>query len=197
MKQFKSRKPNRLNGYNYTQTGHYYVTICTQNRQYIFGKIANNKMLLNNAGQMVDQTLKTLPKYYSNIIIDNYVVMPNHAHIIIQITNNENGYRNERIQDNGQTQRSVPTGNLSLSNIIQRFKMITTKHYIDGVKNNNWRPFNKRIWQRSFYDHIIHIEKSLDNIRAYIINNPSTWNNDEHNINNSVGDDLRAVPDQG
>ena len=112
MKEFKSRKQNRLNGYDYSINGYYYVTICTQNHEYIFGDIANNQIVLNDAGKMVEQILKTLPEYYPNITIDNYVVMPNHVHIIIQITNNENGYLNGQTQvgDRGQTQRSVPTG---------------------------------------------------------------------------------------
>ena len=62
--------------------------------------------------------------------------------------------------------------------------MLSTKKYIDAVKNNQWPPFNKKIWQRSFYDHIIRNDKSLNNIREYIRNNPATWGEDEENIKN-------------
>ncbi|MEA3328375.1 MAG: transposase, partial [Candidatus Omnitrophota bacterium] len=71
-----------------------------------------------------------------------------------------------------------PTDKLSLSDIIHRFKTLTTKKYIDGVKNDNWEPFNKHLWQRSFHDHIIRNDKSLNDIREYIINNPATWIDD-------------------
>ncbi|MFQ5680636.1 MAG: transposase [Candidatus Omnitrophota bacterium] len=101
-------------------------------------------------------------------------------------------------QDNGQAQRPVPTKyKLSLPDIIHRFKTITTKKYIDGVKNNNWQPFNKHLWQRSFYDHIIRNDTSLHKIREYIINNPVNWDMDENNIKNNVGDGLCAVPKKG
>ncbi|MFH0771727.1 MAG: transposase [Candidatus Omnitrophota bacterium] len=68
-----------------------------------------------------------------------------------------------------------------MSNVIQRFKMITTKQYIIGVKENSWPPFDKHLWQRSFYDHVIRTNASLQNIREYIVNNPSTWGADENN----------------
>ena len=72
---------------------------------------------------------------------------------------------------------------LSLSDIIYRFKSLTTKRYIDGVKNNNWQPFNKHLWQRSFHDHVVRNDKSLNKIRKYIVKNPATWDQDEHNPN--------------
>ncbi|MFH0771487.1 MAG: transposase [Candidatus Omnitrophota bacterium] len=68
-----------------------------------------------------------------------------------------------------------------MSNIIQRFKMITTKQYITGVKENHWPPFDKHLWQRSFYDHVIRNDASLQSIREYIVNNPLKWDDDENN----------------
>ena len=62
-----------------------------------------------------------------------------------------------------------------------RFKSLTTKHYIDGVKNNDWQPFDKHLWQKSFYDHIIRTDTSLEHIRKYIQTNPSAWDQDESN----------------
>ncbi len=78
----------------------------------------------------------------------------------------------------GRTQGSAPTG-LSLSSVVKRVKSLTTKKYIDGIKHYGWPPFNTRLWQRSFYDHIIRNDKSLHKIREYIINNPATWPNDK------------------
>ncbi|MFH2137726.1 MAG: transposase [Candidatus Omnitrophota bacterium] len=211
MKEYKTRKLNRLKEYDYSQAGYYYVTICVYVRECLFGNIINNNMELNNAGEMMGKILQKLPEYYPNIDIDQQIVMPNHIHAIIIIkepvgddlcvvpgqnqkhdqTINQNDltaegqvYGNGQTQDKGRIRRSAPTGRLSLSNIIQRFKMITTKRYIDGVKNYHWQTFDKHLWQRSFYDHIIRTNDSLNNMREYIVNNPSTWDNDEHNINN-------------
>ncbi len=103
------------------------------------------------------------------------IVMPNHIHAIIIINN-------QISSNNGQTRGSVPTySNISLSNLIQRIKTLSTKKYINAVKNNAWPSFNKKIWQRSFNDHIIRNNKSLQKIREYIINHPATWAEDEEN----------------
>ena len=186
------RNTNRIPQYNYSTPGYYFVTICTQNRQQIFGTIVNNQMILNDAGNMIDTVLNQIPKNYVGIDLDEHIVMPNHVHIIIEITEyvgaapcgRPNQLSNQnKIIHNGQAQGPVPTHNLSLSDIIHRFKTLTTKKYINGVKINNWIPFNRHLWQRSFHDHIIRNEKSLRNIRKYISNNPATWDQDVENPN--------------
>ncbi|MFH0771728.1 MAG: hypothetical protein V1933_03825 [Candidatus Omnitrophota bacterium] len=80
------RKKVRLAEYDYSQSGYYYVTVCAYERRCVFGDIIDGCMHLNDAGQMVSRTVETLPKYYPDITIDNYIVMPNHIHMIIQIT---------------------------------------------------------------------------------------------------------------
>ncbi len=185
----------RLKGYNYSQPGYYYVTICTYERKCVFANIIDNNVHLNIAGQMIDHILQTLSEYYPDIIIDNYVVMPNHVHAIIIIKEsvgaaprgrplintclkpNESSNQNN-ILGNGPAQGPAPTGLLSLSDIIYRFKSLTTKKYIDGVKNHQWSAFNKHLWQRSFHDHIIRNDRSLNAIREYIANNPLNWEQD-------------------
>ena len=131
---------------------------------------------------MIDQTLQSLPKYYLNIMIDNYIVMPNHVHIIIQIvgagsSRPESIYpyhdTNNNVTINGRDNRA-PT----LGQIIAYFKYNSTKQ-INVFKNNG---INK-IWQRNYHDHVIRNDKSLHQIREYIVNNPKTWDNDEHNLN--------------
>ncbi len=72
---------------------------------------------------------------------------------------------------------------LSLSEMMQWFKTMTTNEYIKGVKNQNWQGFDKKLWQRSFYDHVIRDEKALFNIQNYIIENPLKWENDDYNLN--------------
>lgn len=90
--------------------------------------------------------------------------------------------RSDGNQADGTTPRGTAPG--SLGRIIQAFKSITTHHYIRGVKHEGWPPFDGRLWQRSFYDHIIRDDADLDRIRTYIANNPANWHNDdEHPIN--------------
>ena len=176
MDKFPKRKSNRLKNYDYATPGYYFITACCENKLELFGAVINDKMLLNGAGKMVEQTLLEIPDFYRGFSLDTCIIMPNHIHVIIVIQNN-------KLLINGQAQGPVPT-KLSLSDIIHRFKTISTKKYIDGVKNKGWPPFSKKIWQRSFHDHIIRNERSLKKIREYIINNPENWNTDEHNIKN-------------
>lgn len=185
------RKRNRIHGYDYSENGYYFVTICVDDMKINrFGEVKNGKMILNKAGKMVEKKLIEIPKFYSGIELDIFVVMPNHLHIILTI----NKYT-------GQTQGFVPTENnitvgddprvvpkqLSVSEIIQRFKSLTTKIYIDNVKMNNWPLFQNQLWQRSFYDHVIRVEESLDKIRGYILNNPCKWDLDRNNPNRRSG----------
>jgi len=169
----QARKQNRLNGYDYSQSNYYFVTICTQNRKYIFGDIANNEMILNDAGDMVNFWWQETFKKYKNISIDEYIIMPNHIHGIINIAV---GARSPRPDNN----KIIGRGNRAptIGNIIAYFKYQTTKQI-----NESQNTPGKKIWQRNYYDHIIRNDKSLNNIRQYIKNNPATWNTDENNIN--------------
>jgi REP element-mobilizing transposase RayT len=81
------RNSNRIQQHDYSTSGYYFVTICVENRQQIFGTIENHKLILNDAGNMVNSVLKTIPQHYQGIFIDEYIVMPNHIHGIIIIKN--------------------------------------------------------------------------------------------------------------
>jgi REP element-mobilizing transposase RayT len=117
---------------------------------------------MNKAGMMIFDKLTELPVSYPDVFADKFVVMPNHIHAIILI------------QHNGTTQGSFPT----LSDYLQRFKALTTKLYIDGVKNGQYPPFHKKIWQKSFHDHIIRNELEYKKIWEYIDTNPLKWQED-------------------
>jgi REP element-mobilizing transposase RayT len=166
MKQFKSRKQNRLKGYDCSTNGYYYITICTQNREYIFGDIANNEMTLNQYGDIARNSWLDLPSHHENIGLDQFIIMPNHIHGII-IINNPVGGGPARSSDNH-------TNNLSV--IIGPYKSTATKQ-INRINDNTSK------WQKSFHDHIIRIDESLNNIRNYITNNPKAWELDKNNIN--------------
>ena len=166
----------RLQGYDYSQNSAYFVTLCTQNRECLFGEIVNGEMILNEYGKNVEQCWFNLPNHYHNIALDAYVIMPNHFHGIIFITDTV---------DNVGAIHELPLHELPLQQqrrkmllpkIIGRFKMNSAKQ-INQIRNASGVP----VWQRNYYENIIRNEKSLENIRNYIINNPSEWYYDDYN----------------
>ena len=148
----------RLKNYDYSRNGAYFITICTQNREHLFGEIKNGEMILNDAGNMIKRWYYELENKFINVKALDMVIMPNHIHFILIIISMKE--------------------NISIPKMIQWFKIMTTNEYIRGVKSNIYPPFQKRIWQRNYYEHIIRNEKSFNNIQNYIINNPQKWEND-------------------
>jgi len=194
------RRSIRLKGYDYSQAGLYFITICIKNRKCLFGNIANGKLTLNDAGQMIENEWIKLPQRFKNIQLHEYIVMPNHFHAILEIVRatlvvapnnnpapNENGGKNIDNQNNdgrkGQPQGVAPTGK-TLGDMVGAFESKTTVEYIRGVKQKNWQPFDGKLWQRNYWEHVIRDEKSYQNISEYIINNPLKWNNDKFNPDN-------------
>jgi len=170
-------KSIRLHGYDYSQNGAYFVTICVQNRENRFGRIEDGRMFLNDVGEMIDKYWNQLKQKYFYVTLDEYVIMPNHIHGIIVI-NDMVGAGLVPAQNNSgkrATTRVAPT----IGNIVGAFKSLTTHEYINGVKNKNWQPFSSRIWQRNYYEHIIRKDEDLDRIREYINLNPKNWEKDE------------------
>ncbi len=185
----QNRKRNRLHNYDYSQIGYYFVTICTQNRQCLFGKIVEDDMILNEAGKIIDHWWNEIKNKFPNSELDEYVIMPNHLHGIVAIVGPpSNIHRRGRptclptTTLNKSTKQGEPPGS-PLQEMIQWFKTMATNEYIQKVRFGALPPFEKRIWQRSFYDHIIRNEKSLDTIRVYIQSNPLNWKWDENNPN--------------
>jgi len=158
------RRSIRLKYHDYQQKGvAYFLTICLQNRTCLLGNVVDGCMQLNDAGQMIGRCWERLPDRFCDITLDAYVVMPNHFHAILQI---EEGH-------------AEPKQRFNLGNIIGAFKSLTTHAYIHGVKNEGWAVFDKRLWQKNYYEHIIRNERSLENIREYILGNPINWEQDE------------------
>ena len=178
------RRSIRLKGYDYSQPGYYYVTICTQKRECMFGDVVNGVMELNDAGRMIENMWHKLENRFMSAEACIYVVMPNHIHGILIIKKQYVGanpcVRPGRYPDNSffsQTYRLIPT----LGRMIQWFKTMTTNEYIRGVKENRWKSFDCRFWQRNYYEHVIRNEYELENIREYIAGNPLKWSEDEYN----------------
>ncbi len=187
------RRSIRLKGYDYSQPGAYFLTICTQDRKCLYGEIVDDKMRLNDAGQMVQTVWDEIPAYYPGIDIDAFMIMPNHIHGIIKIVGaaptqtNANvgaapcGRPNRQPQNKyGQPRGVAPTG-LSLPDVVNRFKTMTTKRYADGVKQHGWPAFPGKLWQSNYYERVIRDEHELSGIREYIAGNPAQWTTDTDN----------------
>jgi len=297
-----NRRSIRKKGYDYSKAGLYFITICVQYKELLFGTIENGNMILNDAGKMIHNEWEKLPLRFNNIDLQEFTVMPNHFHGILEIvgaplvgaqfdgaqiddaqfngdqndisqtdshnitvgaplvgaqmddaqiddaqfngdqndigqTDSHNitvgaplvgaqmdddrngGNRNDahypivgaplvgaknddaqndddrnddeisgqnigadQSQDN-QSQTRAPTRgaptDYSVGQMIGVFKSITTVEYINGVNESDWLPFDGKLWQRNFYEHIIRNEEAYEKIADYILNNPSRWREDK------------------
>jgi putative transposase len=194
------RRSIRLKGYDYSLTGVYFVTICSQNRDCLFGDIQNGKMVLNNTGRIVfDEWMKT-PLLRPNVELDEFVVMPNHVHGIIMITESHrrgvsqyppdkfvqtpggvSQYPPDKfVQTPGGVSQYAPTNTAPLRSPSQTLGAII-RGYKSAVKtrinNRQIIPISK-IWQRNYWEHIIRNESEMLRIREYIRKNPKKWNID-------------------
>ncbi len=161
-----NRRSVRLKHYNYTEFGAYFLTICTKNKQWLFGEIKDDKMCLNNLGKIAFNCWQEIPQHFPHIELDVFVIMPNHLHGILWINNS--------INDPSQNRQFGKMDKGSISSIVRSYKAVVTKkiNQICGQKGSSL------IWQRNFYENIIRDEKALNNIREYIINNPLNWQKD-------------------
>jgi len=144
---------------------------------------------------MIKTVWQEISIYYHEFNVHEFVVMPNHFHGIIQIIPKPkpapvgagpcacpdiDPRQIDGQPTTGQPQGVAPT--MSLSDIVHRLKTLTTKRYTDGVKNNDWRTFDKKLWQRNYYEHIIRDEKSYEQISEYIQTNPLRWRDDQYYV---------------
>jgi len=191
--QHPARRSPRLKGYGYSQEGAYFVTVCVQHRQPLFGTVQDGVMHLNDAGHMVAACWERLPAKFPDVELDLYCVMPNHFHGIVLILRapepQTGAHGGAPLQDAGDVvgaepvrPKEVPLGirpNTSLSAALQWFKSLTTHTYMHGVREHQWESFHRKLWQRSFHDHIIRSEEALNVLRAYTEQNPARWEADE------------------
>ena len=187
----KNRQSIRLHGYDYSQSGAYFVTICVQDLQCLFGEMVNSKMVLNDAGQMIESIWSELPERFPHVKLDKFVIMPNHFHGIMVFRGGESCIRPKTGEQSTGEMGEIgehkvrPYGTLpgTLGRIMQAFKSITTHKYIAGIKQKQWPPFPGKLWQRNYYEHIVRDENELNDIRRYIMDNPKKWNLDRENPN--------------
>ncbi|MDQ1327561.1 MAG: REP-associated tyrosine transposase [Candidatus Poribacteria bacterium] len=164
------RRSIRLKGYDYSQSGAYFITICTHDKKSLFGKIIDGNMVLNEFGKIVnDEWIKT-EQIRKNVKIDEYMVMPNHLHGIIIINDDR---RDTLMRVQSESFGKPVSG--SISTIIRGFKSATTKQI------NEFRTPQMSVWQSNYYEHVIRNDDDLNDVREYIINNPLKWDLDREN----------------
>ena len=139
----RERKQLRLANYDYSSEGAYFVTVCVENRAKLFEN--------NSAKAMIEKWFFEIENKFDNVTVDYYVVMKDHIHFIVFI--------NKKNETN-------------LYAILKWFKTMTTNEYIRGVRDGKYEPFEKKFWQRGYYEHIIRNDEDLTEKREYIINNP-------------------------
>jgi REP element-mobilizing transposase RayT len=167
------RRSIRLSGYDYTQPGAYYITICTYKRQCWFGDVMNGKVHYNHLGYIAYSFWQALPRRFSHIELDVFVVMPNHLHGILIICDRVNQIQANDLPKKEQFGKPVAG---SIPTVIRSFKAAVTK-----LINLMRKTLNPPVWQSNYYESIIRVETGLDNVRQYIINNPRQWEMDEEN----------------
>lgn len=170
------RRSIRLKKYDYSQKGAYFVTICTNQKKCVLGGVEDSGIVLNEIGQIVQKTWTKLSMYYTGVDIDKFVVMPNHLHGIIILTDYCRGGVTPPCS---MGEATSPLREPTLGQIVAHFKYRTTKS-INQISNT----LGNRIWQRNYYEHIIRNEDDLSEIREYIITNPLKWEMDSENPNN-------------
>jgi REP element-mobilizing transposase RayT len=168
------RRSIRLKDYDYSQSGAYFVTICSWSRECLFGEIIDGNMQLEEFGQIIQENWTWLSHQYKYVHLDEWSVMPNHLHGIVVINDDGRG-----------GSRTAPTNIIkqkSLGRLIGAFKTVSTKQ-INLMRNTPGIP----VWQRNYYEHIIRNDDELNRTREYIINNPLRWAEDENNPMNLKG----------
>jgi REP element-mobilizing transposase RayT len=170
------RRSIRLQGYDYSQAGAYFVTIVTYQRDCIFGKIENGETKLNDLGRIADECWRAIPEHFPFVELGAHIIMPNHVHGIIVITDDGRGAIYRAPTESAPTieQFGKPTIG-SLPTIIRTYKAAVTR--IIGREHNA-----TGIWQRNYHEHIIRNEREMDNIWRYIESNPAHWDDDEENL---------------
>jgi len=168
----------RNQGWNYASAGDYFITICTKSRKAYFGCIKQQKMELSKLGKMAEKYWYEIPEHAKNIELGAFVVMPNHIHGIISITENEDRLIPAQSKENPRTmgqQRFQNPWRNTIASIIGGYKA--------AVSKQARRHGLKFAWQTRFHDHIIRDDQAYHNITQYILGNPANWLDDKFHPN--------------
>lgn len=179
------RRSIRLKGYDYSQSGLYFITLCVINKICMFGNVVDGKMQLNDMGQLVEQEwLNTINIRHDDVRLHNYIVMPNHFHAIIEIRRGESHSPQSHSPQSHSSQphslkshspQTINEGNINKNDSPQRMKSPskTVGAIVRGFKGAVSRQLGYTVWQRNYYEHIIRTDESYRHISNYIENNPT------------------------
>lgn len=180
------RRSVRLEGYDYSQAGAYFVTICTHGQECILGDVIDDCMQLSPCGEIAWETWRGLPQRFERIELDHFVIMPNHVHGIIAITPPDVGAMHAGAVHVGATHVGA-IQELPLQGRTQRRRMLLPR-VVGYFKMNASKAINvlrgtpgSRVWQRNYYEHIVRNEGELRAIQQYILDNPLNWQLDREN----------------
>ena len=155
----------RLPGYDYSEAGAYYITVCTKDRSYLFGDVVDGEMQLNRFGEIVKSVYGELPTHYPSMSLGSFVVMPNHVHAIIFIEGD-----------------NFKPDAIGLPEIVRALKTFSARR-CNEVRHTPGEP----VWQRNYYEHVIRDEDELNQIHEYIKANQARWAEDEDNLLRQTG----------
>jgi REP element-mobilizing transposase RayT len=182
VKELPQRKQTRLKDYDYSRNGAYFITLCVKDHAKLLCEIVNGHSELTKYGRVVEHEINNIPLIRKECVVDTFVIMPNHIHLIVQIVVGGDGNRpvlpkwakQERQAEQEQEQRAdchPPLRRKSVSNMVQ------------GLKGAVARRVGFSFWQRSFHDHIIRDERDYNRIAEYIETNPQNWQDDCYYMN--------------
>jgi putative transposase len=163
------RRSIRLYGYDYSSPGLYFVTVCVQKKELLFGDIADGGVVLGQTGQEVRRIWESLPQRFGSVVLDAFIVMPNHIHGIIEIVG-------APLAPPGSRREADPGSQPTLGAIVRTFKSRSAIS-VNRLLNRSGR----RLWQRNYYEHIVRDQDELAKIREYIAENPLWWAQDREN----------------
>ena len=184
---YPNRHSNRLRGYDYSSDGLYFITICTHQREPLFGEIVSEQMILNDAGIIVHNSWLNTANIRPNIMLDEFIVMPNHFHAVFAIGDSpcrgvlHTPVLHTPVLSPGELSMGVlPTG---VCDTPLRSPSGTVGAIIRGFKSAVTKQLGySRVWQRNYHDHIIRTQSEYEKITQYVVDNPARWQEDRFNV---------------
>jgi putative transposase len=169
--QIHHRRSVRLKGYDYAQAGAYFVTICTHEKECLFGHVENDEMILNETGKIAYNEWLRTPLLRPNVSLDVFEIMPNHMHGII-IINDFPIIHSDELNSPRELKPAFRSPSKTVGSIVRGYKSTVSSQI-------NARGVEDSVWQRDYHEHIIRNEKSYQHISDYIVNNPKNWRQDK------------------
>jgi len=181
------RRSIRIKRYDYSRPGIYFITVCIQGRECLFGEIIHDRMFANEYGRIVQAEWVKTAEMRRDVVLSEFVVMPNHFHGILRIVGNDkvNPTKQEINRQTGSREKGdrqvAPTGpkTKSVGAVMAGFKSAVTKQ-INTLRDTPGAP----VWQRNYFEHIIRDDTDYNKITEYILTNPRKWKDDRLNPNN-------------